>query len=83
MLDYLIIINNEDKVDIAQANTWEFDEYKCLPNENGNHIYFSDMNSAVEWVLDNVKKEMIAEDILGDDHYAIRSKYLKPSSLID
>lgn len=83
MSEYLIIINNDDKIDFAQANSWEFDEYRILPDENGRPITTYSENGAIKWILENVRRDMISEDILGTDHVSIRLKYLKPSSLND
>lgn len=77
MMDYLIIINNEDKIDIVQANTWEFNDYNFFPDEDGDHIYFTDLNNAKNWVLENVKEDLISPRLTNSIVSTVRSKYLK------
>lgn len=61
MLDrFIIIIHASNKlIDIASCECWEDSEFDTLKNENGSVICFSNQQEAIDWVLSNVKEDMI------------------------
>lgn len=60
---YIVIIHFGNKlIDIASCEYWEDSEYNTLKDENGSIVCFSNKQEAIDWVLDNVKKDLINYD---------------------
>ena len=74
MVYLLIIVDEKICVEESDENTATL--YNYLPSEEGLPITFTDEESALAWVAENVKPEYIpkAEELPSDK---IRAKYLK------
>ena len=74
MIFLLIIV--DDKVYVEESDEKTATLYNYLPNEEGLPITFTDQESAVAWVAENVKPEYIlnSEELPFEK---IRAKYLK------
>ena len=66
----------DDKVYVEESDEKTATLYNYLPNEEGLPITFTDQESAVAWVAENVKPEYIpnSEELPFEK---IRAKYLK------
>ena len=72
---YLLIIV-DDQIYVEESDEKTATLYNYLPNEEGLPITFTDQESAVAWVAENVKPEYIpnSEELPFEK---IRAKYLK------
>lgn len=75
-MDWLIYINKEDKIDIAQCFSYEAREYAFFPDKEGQPIIFPTLELAQDWVKENIKPELLAlsEEVR---HISLRNKFLK------
>ena len=76
-MDWLIYINKDDLIDIAQCFSYEAYEYKFFPDTDGRPIVFPTLELARDWVIENVKPELCAIDSDEVRYIPLRNKYLK------
>lgn len=56
---FLIVINSEGLVTIAECFNYETDQYKVFPNNEGEEIIHSTEQSAIDWIRKYIKPELI------------------------
>lgn len=75
-LIFLIVINSKGLVTIAECFSYEINQYKIFPNNEGKEIIHTTEQSAIAWLHEYVKSELI------DPKYSsvsIHRTYLKKS----
>jgi len=74
---FLIIIDSDGLVNIAQCFFYETDEYKIFPDNFGKEITLLSEQSAIDWLIEHIKPELIAFKYRQSTVEYLHSKYLK------
>lgn len=77
MMIWLVIINREDKIDLAQTFSYEADEFNYLPTEDNKPIMFNTHEDAIRWISMNIEPHLISTKSEKVRAVALRSKFLK------
>ena len=80
---YIPIVHGESKLvtilHTSDSMLYEIDQYTFIPNKDGDSYKFYELQEAIDWVLENVKPELIDksdEDFKALKDNSIRDMYL-------